>query len=463
MVRLFNVYFPRRTLFLAFADYGLTCIALGIAVLLCLGAEAERALRYGHAALKVGLIGIVCSLCIYYCDAYHTAVVSNPREVPSRLMRGLGLASITLAALYYAFPATEIGRGFAVVGIFLIGVLLLAFRLAFFAVNNSTQLLEPTLILGEGIQAQAIAEEISKRPEFGFRLIGYLAETSQPGSDLAQTKRLGLVDELPQIVKREAVRRIIVAMGDRRSKMPVYDLLDLRMQGVQIEYGAALIEKLSGQIDVDELRPSWLIFRDGFPLRPKYWSARDILSKLLALSLLITVLPIIPIVIILVKLSAPGPVLYRQKRVGLRDRVFNCYKFRTMRADAEADCGPTWACDNDPRVTRVGRILRQTRLDEIPQLWNVLKGDMAFVGPRPERPEFIDELREKIPYYHLRHIIRPGITGWAQVRYKYGNTIADAKQKLKYDLFYIKHMSLSLDFWILFQTVKTVLFGRGAL
>ena len=173
-------------------------------------------------------------------------------------------------------------------------------------------------------------------------------------------------------------------------------------------------------------------------------------------------LPLIPIIVLLIKWNSPGPALYRQKRVGLRDEVFNCYKFRTMRADAEADSGPTWACENDSRVTRVGRFLRSTRLDEIPQMWNVLKGDMAFVGPRPERPEFIEELSQEIPYYHLRHIIKPGITGWAQIRYKYGNSVKDAKEKLKYDLFYVKNMSVGLDLWIVFQTVKTVLLEKGA-
>lgn len=463
MIRLFNVYFPRRTVFLAVTEAVAVCLALLASVFLCLGQNAGTAFQFQHASLKIALVGMVCLFCMYYSDVYDTAVVTNPREFPSRLIRGLGMASLVLAALYYAFPACEVCRGFVVVGICLIGFSIVAFRQAFFALNSSARLAEPALLLGEGELAQSIADQIRMRPELGFRLVGYLGKEWDSDSNSENTLHLGGMEDLSEVVRRLQVQRIIVAMRDRRSKLPVTELLHLRMQGVQIDYATALLEKVSGKIEVGDLDPSWLIFGEGFPLRPAYWSLRGIVSKLLALSLSILTLPLIPIIAILIKLSSPGPILYRQKRVGLRDREFNCYKFRTMRADAEADCGPTWASDNDPRITPVGSILRLMRLDEIPQLWNVLKGDMAFVGPRPERPEFIAHLSREIPYYYLRHMIRPGITGWAQVRYRYGNSVEDAREKLKYDLFYVKNMSVSLDFWIVFQTVKTVLFGRGAL
>jgi sugar transferase (PEP-CTERM system associated) len=463
MIRLFNVYFPRRTFFLAIAEAAVICLALVTAVFLCLGTNAGLAFRSQHASWKIALVGMICLSCIYYSDVYDTAIVTNPREFPSRLIRGLGMASLFLAALYYAFPVCEVCRGFVVFGICLIGFSIIAFRQAFFALNSSERLAEPALLLGEGRLAESVAKEIQTRPELGLRLVGYLGKQWDSESESEITPRLGGLEDLSSVVKRAQIQRIIVVMRDRRSKLPVHELLSLRMQGVQVDYGTGLLEKFSGQIEVGDLDPSWLVFGEGFPLRPAYWSLRGIVSKLLALSLSILTLPLIPIVAILIKLSSPGPVLYRQKRVGLRDQVFYCYKFRTMRADAEADCGPTWASDNDPRITPIGRILRVTRLDEIPQLWNVLMGDMAFVGPRPERPEFIAQLSNEIPYYHLRHVVRPGITGWAQVRYKYGNSIDDAREKLKYDLFYIKNMSVSLDIWIVFQTVKTVLFGKGAL
>jgi len=205
-----------------------------------------------------------------------------------------------------------------------------------------------------------------------------------------------------------------------------------------------------------------LIYADGFRFSPAFMVLRRIFSLTASLTLLLLILPVIPLVILAIKLDSKGDLLYKQERVGRGGLVFYCYKFRTMRPNAEADTGPTWAGDDDPRITRIGKFLRKARLDEVPQLWNVLRGDMAFVGPRPERPEFVEWLTKEIPYYPVRHVVRPGITGWAQVRYRYGNTVEDAKEKLQYDLFYIKNVSLGLDFLVMFQTIKTVLFGRGA-
>jgi exopolysaccharide biosynthesis polyprenyl glycosylphosphotransferase len=234
------------------------------------------------------------------------------------------------------------------------------------------------------------------------------------------------------------------------------------LRNVRVEEAATLLEKVHGKIDVDELQPSWLIFGDGFRLNSSVLMMRRIVSLLFSSALLVLAAPFLPIIVLAIKLTSPGPVLYRQQRVGRRGKIFNCYKFRTMRADAEADTGPTWAGDDDPRITPVGRFLRRTRLDEIPQLWNVLRGDMSFVGPRPERPEFVEWLGQEIEYYSLRHIIRPGITGWAQICYEYGSSVEQAKEKLTYDLYYIKHLSVAFDLYIIFQTVKIVLFGRGA-
>jgi sugar transferase (PEP-CTERM system associated) len=251
-------------------------------------------------------------------------------------------------------------------------------------------------------------------------------------------------------------------MADRRGTFPVEELLQLRLNGVRIEEATSWLEKISGRIEVDQLYPSWLIFADGFRFSTSFNLMRRALSMLVSLMLLLVVLPFLPFVILAIKLDSKGPVLYRQKRVGRAGNIFFCYKFRTMRQDAEADTGPTWAGDDDPRITRFGKFLRSSRIDEIPQLWCVFKGDMGFVGPRPERPEFVEWLTKEIPYYGVRHAVRPGITGWAQVRYKYGNTVEDAKQKLQYDLFYIKNASLGLDILIMFQTIKIVLLGRGA-
>jgi len=265
-----------------------------------------------------------------------------------------------------------------------------------------------------------------------------------------------------ELVQRRDVHRVIVAMPDRRGTIPVQELLRLRLDGVKIEEATSWLEKMSGRIEVEQLYPSWLIFAEGFRFSAGFMLLRRLFSVLSSALLLLVVLPVMPFVILAIKLDSPGPVLYRQKRVGRRGVTFFCYKFRTMRQDAEADTGPTWAGDDDPRITRVGRFLRSSRLDEIPQLWCVLKGDMGFVGPRPERPEFVGWLSKEIPYYPVRHAVRPGITGWAQIRYRYGNTLEDAKEKLQYDLFYIKNASIGLDLLIMFQTIKIVLLGRGA-
>jgi exopolysaccharide biosynthesis polyprenyl glycosylphosphotransferase len=238
--------------------------------------------------------------------------------------------------------------------------------------------------------------------------------------------------------------------------------LQLRIAGVRVEEATSWLEKISGCIEVEQLYPSWLIFAEGFRFSTFFRSVRRLVNFSVALIALVIALPLIPLIMLAVKLSSPGPALYRQKRVGRGGKIFYCYKFRTMRQDAEADTGATWALDNDPRITRVGKFMRMSRLDEIPQLWCVLKGDMHFVGPRPERPEFVEWLSREIPYYGVRHMVRPGITGWAQVQYKYGNTLEDAREKLQYDLFYIKNASLGLDMLIMFQTIKIVILGHGA-
>jgi len=274
--------------------------------------------------------------------------------------------------------------------------------------------------------------------------------------------RDAIASHLMELVGDHRVHRVIVGMDDRRGTLPVMQMLQLRLTGIKIEEATSLLEKISGRIAVDNLYPSWLIFTEGFRFSASFLLMRRLIAILASAILLLVVLPVLPFVVLAIKLDSRGPVLYKQKRVGRGGKVFNCFKFRTMRQDAEADTGATWALDNDPRITRIGSFLRTVRLDEIPQLWCVLKGDMGFVGPRPERPEFVEMLAKEIPFYEVRHAVRPGITGWAQVRYKYGNTLEDAKEKLQYDLYYIKNMSLGLDLMIMFQTIKIVLLGRGA-
>jgi sugar transferase (PEP-CTERM system associated) len=315
---------------------------------------------------------------------------------------------------------------------------------------------ERIYVLGTGERALRLVNGLRQRTGLGVDVAGW------SGSVEGELTRDSAASHLLGVVEAQKVHRVVVAMPDRRGTLPVEALLDLRIAGVRVEDATNWLEKISGKIEVEQLYPSWLIYAEGFRFSAPFRFGRRLLNFSVAFIGLLLSLPLLPFIVLAVKLGSPGPVLYRQKRVGRSSRVFDCYKFRTMRQDAEADTGATWATDDDPRITRVGKFLRLSRLDEIPQLWCVLKGDMHFVGPRPERPEFVQWLEKEIPYYGVRHMVRPGITGWAQVKYKYGNTLDDAREKLQYDLFYIKNASPALDLWIMFQTIKIVLLGRGA-
>jgi sugar transferase (PEP-CTERM system associated) len=297
---------------------------------------------------------------------------------------------------------------------------------------------------------------LRQNPEIGVEVASWTGKLE------GAVNRETVAGHLLEIVRTQRVHRVIVAMPDRRGTIPMQELLELRMQGVKIEEATSWLEKISGRIEIESLYPSWLIFGEGFRRGGVSRLVRRQFSIVISLIGLILSLPLIPFIVLAIKLDSKGPVFYRQTRVGKAGRIFNVIKFRTMRQDAEASGVPQWAGSNDPRVTRVGRFLRTSRLDEIPQLWCVLKGDMAFVGPRPERPEFVEWLSKEIPYYGVRHMVRPGVTGWAQVKYRYGSTVEDAREKLQYDLFYMKNASIGLDLMIMFLTVKTVLLRRGA-
>jgi sugar transferase (PEP-CTERM system associated) len=274
---------------------------------------------------------------------------------------------------------------------------------------------------------------------------------------------IGAIADIPTIVRERQVDRVVVSLADARGKLPMDKLLELRLDGVNFDHLASVYEEYTGKIAVENLRPSWLIFNDGFRKTRWLTATKRLLDMTSATLGLLLALPIMLVIAALVKLTSPGPVLYHQRRVGQHGRTFTIHKFRSMCNDAEASTGAVWASkQGDARVTPIGLWLRRLRLDELPQLWNVLIGDMSLVGPRPERPEFVGELTRDIPFYGQRHIVRPGLTGWAQVRYTYGATTEDALQKLQYDLFYIKHLSVPLDLYIILNTVKTVLWRRGA-
>ena len=457
MVRLFNVYFPARMVVLVGGEALIVCASFLLATLIRLGEDSLLVLRYENGFYKIVAVSGLALLFLHYLDLYDSQWLPSRGETYFRLLVVLGSLSFFLAGLSYLMPTFTLGNGVFLIGLTILSMGLFLWRSAYIWLISQRFLCERVYVVGAGERAHRLVETLRTRKELGMEVVGWAGALGN-----GSFTREALATALAPLRKNLTVDRVIVAISDRRGTMPVRELLDLRLSGIKVEDATALLEKVSGQIEVDELYPSWLIFSEGFRLNPAFLMARRVVSFSVSLSCLIILLPLFPLIALLVKLTSRGPLFYRQKRVGRNGFVFTCYKFRTMRFDAEAQSGPIWADNDDPRVTPVGRWLRRTRLDETPQLWNVLRGDMAFVGPRPERPEFADRLSREIPYYHLRHIIRPGITGWAQIRYHYGSTLEEAKEKLKYDLYYIKNLSVSLDLVIVFETVKTVLFGRGS-
>ena len=457
VIRLFNIYYPTRILILAVGEVLIVCTSFVLGALLRLGEDSMSVLAYQHGFYKILGVTAIVLLCLDYFDLYDSHRLPSSYETYFRLLVVLSLLSFLLAGIGILFPGFMLGNQTFVFGLLILTLALFGWRSIYAWVIRQPFLRERVYVLGRGDRANFLVGALRDRPELGMDVVGW---SRSAGGD-SPTREVLAVDLLEK-AKNRGVDRIIVTMGDRRGTMPVRELLELRLRGIKVEDAAGLIEKITGKIEIGGLLPSWLIFSEGFRLNFWLFLIRRLSSIIVAVTLLVLLLPFIPLIALAVKLSSPGPVFYRQNRVGRNGEIFTCCKFRTMLWNSEAETGPAWAGSDDPRITRVGRWLRDTRLDEVPQLWNVLRGDMGFVGPRPERPEFVEWLSREIPYYHLRHVIRPGITGWAQVCYRYGASLEESMEKLKYDLYYIKHMCLSLDLVVIFRSVKIVLLRRGA-
>jgi sugar transferase (PEP-CTERM system associated) len=456
VIRLFKVYYPVRTLVLLAGEALLIWCSFVLGTVLRNRDDYWLTLNVDGGYLKILAVTIVVLLVSHGFDLYDSASLGTGWDQVFRLLFVLGLVALTLSALGFADPRFFPGNGSAVTGLVILTFTLFSWRAAYNWLVKQPYMRERVYVLGTGEKAQRLLTGLRQRSELGVQVVGWTGDIE------GELKRESVASHLQAVAREKGVHRVIVAMPDRRGTLPVEELLDLRLTGVKVEEAASWLEKISGRIEVDQLYPSWMIFAEGFRFSGVFRLLRRALNFSVALVGLLLALPLIPFIVLAIRLDSPGPVLYHQKRVGRRGVTFFCHKFRTMRQDAEADTGATWATDDDPRITRVGRFLRMSRLDEIPQLWCVLKGAMHFVGPRPERPEFVEWLSKEIPYYGVRHMVRPGITGWAQVQYQYGNTLEDAREKLQYDLFYIKNASLGLDLLIMFQTLKIVLLGRGA-
>jgi sugar transferase (PEP-CTERM system associated) len=453
-----------RTLLLIVAEALLIFFAMVAAAYLRLGwADAYFELNEKYGFLKAAVVTAFCLAAFYLYDLYDFVVMHDRRELVLRLVQALGLAWVALAIVMYLAPALMIGRGVSLIALPLALALMVAWRVGAHWLLGHPGVGEKILIVGSGVMAVEVAREVLERRDAGFRIVGFVdSRPEMVGQSLINPRVIGLTDDLAAIARREGVNRIVVAQAERRGQFPTKQLLDLSLSGeVFIEECASFYERLTGRVSLDMMRPSWLIFSSRARQARLSAVLRALFHRGVALAGAAVSLPIALLTAALIKLDSPGPVLYSQERVGKNGRPFRVYKFRSMRTDAEKD-GPVWASkDGDARTTRVGRVIRKIRVDEIPQFWNILRGDMNFVGPRPERPHFVRQLAEEIPFYEQRHLIPPGLTGWAQIKYPYGASVEDARQKLQYDLFYIKNQSLVLDAVILFETVKTILFGRG--
>ena len=410
------------------------------------------------------LITIVCQLCLYYSDSYELQITSDRRGLLIGIVQALSATSFVLAIIGLYSPQLLTGGGVFVVSWFLVLAFVAAWRLMFDWLTRCARPRERLLVVGTGPAAVALSRELfSRRQELGVEIVGFVdPDPPRVGTPVINPGVIGTIEDVPAIVRARGVDRVVVSLADARGKLPMDKLLEMKVAGIAFDHLASVYEELTGKIALENLRPSWLIFSSGFRKSRIVQGAKRLVDIVAALIGLALASPIMLAVAAAVKLSSAGPALYQQRRVGQHGRIFTVHKFRSMRQDAEAGTGAVWARKNDDRITSVGQFLRRTRLDELPQLWNVLTGDMSLVGPRPERPEFVQQLTEQIPFYGQRHVIRPGLTGWAQVRYTYGSSVEDAMEKLQYDLFYIKNLSIPLDLFVIVSTIKTVILRKGA-
>ncbi|MGA7461526.1 MAG: sugar transferase [Candidatus Korobacteraceae bacterium] len=458
MIRLFNAYFPTRTLLLTVTEALIVTLAFVVAVVFWAGTamDANIYLLYENGFGRIGLlVGIFITL-MYYFDLYDSVVLSNRREVVTRLVGVLGCAFVALSVLYYAFPEISLVGTTLWLGVGIVAVTVPAWRKLFFVLNRSARFSERAILYGDGPLALPLMQEISSRSELGVRVVGFVGETTETPAGIPRFDD----NDLQDIVEQRNARRIVITMGDRRGKLHVEQLLKLKTRGVYIQDGPEYYEGITGKIPLESLRLSWLLFSPGFHVRAALRLYKRIFSLFLGSMAIVITSPIMLLAALAVRLDSKGSAIFRQARVGEHGKLFTVYKFRSMfEGSDKIKLSP--AEHADPRVTRVGKWLRRTRIDELPQLFNIVKGDMAFVGPRPFVPEQEEDCAAQIPFYRERWLVKPGATGWAQINRGYNATLEDNKEKLAYDLFYIKNVSLGLDLFIMFSTVKILLLGRG--
>ena len=464
MIKLFRQYVSLRKIVFVMGEGFLIFLAVLLASFYFLDRGITVASLLEVIWPKIFVIVIVTQLSLYFNDLYEFKVADSGIDLASRLMQSIGTTSIILAVIYFLWPGMIIGRWIFFASLILLLLFLAFWRILYSLVIRKKVFAEKSVILGIGELARNILDEISRRKDLSYDISFVIAsENSNNNND--HYKGAGVnygFENICDLVETENVRNIIVALDEKRGIFPFKELLECKIRGINIIDGESFYERITGKLLVERIKPSWIIFSDGFVKSRISRVVKRLAGVLMSMLMLILFAPLILLTAIAIKLDSQGTVLFSQERVGEHGKLFRVYKFRSMQVNAEERTGPVWATDEDPRVTRVGRIIRKLRIDELPQLWNVFRGDMSFVGPRPERPFFVEKLKKTVPYYNERLSVKPGVTGWAQIKYSYGASDEDALEKLKYDLYYIKNMSIIMDLIVIFHTVKIVLLGRGS-
>jgi len=462
MIRLFNQYFPIRKI-LFFAG---ECVFIALAVILALifhGEFNDYVSCPISLIVKILIIMAVYQVSLFFSDFYSSGTSWSYKKLSYRLIISLILAFFIIGAIYTLTSETLFNIEVLTTVLVFAFLFLLPWRLFYSWFINLDNYKKRIIILGSGKLARNIAREIIKEKELSLHVVGFISNDPElQGLSIVNPRVIGDTKILSKIVNEEKIDKIIVAMEDRRGNIPLDDLLRYKSYGIKIEDGVNFYEKITNKLLVEYINPSNLIFCDGFELSYTTLLLKRTYDTFLSLIGLIVTFPLILLISLLIKLESKGPIFFKQKRVGRNEKPFYIYKFRSMHIDAEKKTGPIMSFKNDHRVTRIGKILRKTRLDELPQLWNVLKGDMSFVGTRPERPIFVEKFKKLIPFYTQRFSLRPGITGWAQIRCPYASTIEQTLEKLRYELYYLKNFSLLFDLTIILRTIKVILFARGS-
>ena len=460
MIRLFKHYIPHAVLLLGLLDLALLVLASELAWQLRAGQIGMDIDHFASRWLPLTGTAMIIWLAMIAVGVYGPYALRSLRFAGARVLVAISLGIIALAVIDFIIPSDFFWRSTLLYTMGLAILVLVADRLLLNSFLGSSAFRRRVMVLGAGDRAQRL-RELGDKPETGFAIVAYIAMSDNQRVVEEAIPRAAIHD-LGRFVENLGVSEVVLALQERRNALPLKDLLRIKTKGVHVNDFSSFIERETGRVDLDTVNPSWLIFSDGFSSSRMFSSAvKRIFDITASLILLVLTLPVIALFAVLVKLDSKGPAFFRQTRVGLYGEPFTLIKLRSMRTDAEKD-GAKWAEENDPRITRLGRFIRKVRIDELPQTWSVLKGQMSFVGPRPEVPSFVESLEEEIPFYGERHMVKPGITGWAQINYPYGASVEDSRRKLEYDLYYAKNYTPFLDLVILLQTVRVILWPEGA-